>query len=212
MSVDDHQRVSLPIIEHQPQPYSGPSREEVLALRTQYLSPGLITYYREPLMIVEGHMQYVYDETGKRYLDAFAGIVTISVGHCHPQVIQRVRQQAGKLQHTTTIYLHPVMAQFAAKLAKKMPEGLCRTYFTNSGSEAKRGGGAGCPRAHRQLGRDCPAQRLSRQHVGADGVNGSRVLEIQEQSERPCAPHARWLLLPLPLRSYLSHLRFEVCS
>ena len=50
--------------------------EEVLAMRREYLSPGLITYYRDPLLVVEGHMQYLWDETGKQYLDAFAGIVT----------------------------------------------------------------------------------------------------------------------------------------
>ncbi len=87
--------------------YDGPSRDEVLAMRRQYLTPGLITYYREPLLIVEGHMQYVWDETGKQYLDAFAGIVTVSVGHCHPKIVEKVREQVGRLQHTTTIYLHP---------------------------------------------------------------------------------------------------------
>jgi len=126
----------LPIIDHQPQPYAGPSRDEVIALRKEYVSPGVLTYYREPLMVVEGHMQYLWDETGKRYLDAFAGIVTVSVGHCHPKVIEKVRQQTGCLQHATTLYLHPTIAQFAEKLADKMPEGLSRTYFTNSGSEA----------------------------------------------------------------------------
>ncbi|WP_146575222.1 aspartate aminotransferase family protein [Botrimarina hoheduenensis] len=126
----------LPPCDHTPTPYDGPSREEVIALRTQYVSPGVITYYKDPLMIVEGKMQYVWDEKGSRYLDAFAGIVTVSVGHCHPQIIEKVQAQTGKLQHTTTIYLHPTIAQFAEKLAAKMPEGLSRTYFTNSGSEA----------------------------------------------------------------------------
>lgn len=129
-------RASLPIIDHTPEPYTGPSRDEVIALRHQYLSPGIITYYRDPLMVVEGFMQYVWDETGKRYLDAFAGIVTVSVGHCHPKIVERVREQTGKLQHTTTIYLHPTIVEFAEKLAEKMPAGLTRSYFTNSGSEA----------------------------------------------------------------------------
>jgi len=129
-------RPSLPIVDHVPVAYDGPNRDEVLALRHQFVSPGVITYYQDPLMVVEGHMQYVWDETGKRYLDAFAGIVTISVGHCHPKVAQRVQAQVGKLQHTTTIYLHPTIALFAQKLAEKMPSGLTRTYFTNSGSEA----------------------------------------------------------------------------
>lgn len=129
-------KLELPVVNHTPQAYAGPSRDEVIALRKQYVSPGVITYYREPLMVVEGHMQYVWDETGKRYLDAFAGIVTVSVGHCHPKVVEKVRAQTGELQHTTTIYLHPALPQFAEALAAKMPEGLSRSYFTNSGSEA----------------------------------------------------------------------------
>ncbi|MEO0963818.1 MAG: aspartate aminotransferase family protein [Planctomycetota bacterium] len=133
--------ITLPQFDHQPAPYTGPSRDEVIALRRQYLSPGLLTYYAEPLMIVEGKMQYVFDETGKRYLDAFAGIVTVSVGHCHPSVIEKVEAQNKTLQHTTTIYLHPTIARFAEKLAEKMPTSpdghpLDKTYFTNSGSEA----------------------------------------------------------------------------
>ncbi|MCH2114376.1 MAG: aspartate aminotransferase family protein [Pirellulales bacterium] len=128
--------LQLPIVDHQATPYEGPSRDEVLALRNQYVSPGVIMYYREPLMVVEGHMQYLWDDRGRRYLDAFAGIVTVSVGHCHPTIVERVREQVGRLQHTTTIYLHPTIAQFAEKLSSKMPQGLTRSYFTNSGSEA----------------------------------------------------------------------------
>src|SRR5947199_10776338 len=132
------QRVSLPVSDHRPAPYTGPSREEVLALRRQYLTPGLITYYREPLLIAEGHMQYVWDEAGKQYLDGFAGIVSVSVGHCHPKVVEKVREQVGRLQHTTTIYLHPTIGLLGKKLAEHMPaeSGLSVSYFTNSGSEA----------------------------------------------------------------------------
>ncbi|HZZ29356.1 MAG TPA: aspartate aminotransferase family protein [Pirellulales bacterium] len=129
---------SLPISDHKPSPYKGPSREEVLALRQQYLTPGLLTFYKAPLLLVEGKMQYLWDEKGKQYLDAFAGIVTVSVGHCHPQIVKKVQEQVGKLQHVTTIYLHPTIGQFGKKLAEHMPEGsnLSVTYFTNSGSEA----------------------------------------------------------------------------
>src|SRR5215467_7777854 len=116
-------RISLPLSPHQPAPYTGPSRAEVLALRQQYLTPGLFTYYKEPLLLVEGHMQYLWDETGKQYLDGFAGIVTVSVGHCHPRVVEKVREQIGKLQHTTTIYLHPAIALMGKKLAEHMPAG-----------------------------------------------------------------------------------------
>src|SRR5437899_9263043 len=131
-------RVSLPLSPHQPAPYTGPSRDEVLALRRQYLTPGLITYYKDPLLVVEGHMQYLWDDTGKQYLDGFAGIVSVSVGHCHPQAVEKVKEQISKLQHTTTIYLHPTIALFGKKLAEHMPTGseLSVSYFTNSGSEA----------------------------------------------------------------------------
>jgi alanine-glyoxylate transaminase / (R)-3-amino-2-methylpropionate-pyruvate transaminase len=131
-------RTPLPLAPHAPESYTGPSKSEVLAMRKQYLSPGLITYYQDPLLVVEGKMQYLWDETGKQYLDAFAGIVTVSVGHCHPKIVEKVRAQVGRLQHVTTIFLHPTIGQLGKKLADKMPagSGLTVSYFTNSGSEA----------------------------------------------------------------------------
>src|SRR6266478_5103453 len=127
---------TLPPTKHTPKPYTGPSAEEVLVLRKQFLSPGIFLYYKKPLMIVEGKMQYVWDDTGKRYLDGLGGIVTISVGHCHPHVVEAARRQNETLQHSTTIYLHPNIAEFAQKLASKMPGDLKVCYFVNSGSEA----------------------------------------------------------------------------
>ena len=129
-------RLSMPPHDHAPRPYSGPSKQEVLAIRKQYCHPSTFLYYRDPLMLVEGHMQYVYDETGRRYLDFFAGIVTVSCGHCHPRFVERVQAQVATLQHTTTIYLHPNFPLLARRLAGKMPAGLDVTYFVNSGSEA----------------------------------------------------------------------------
>src|SRR5258705_741071 len=127
---------TLPPSDHQPKPYTGAPAEEVLALRKQFLNPGIFLYYKKPLMIVEGKGQYIWDETGKRYLDGLGGIVTISVGHCHPHVVEAARRQNELLQHSTTIYLHPNIAEFAQKLASKMPGNLKICYFVNSGSEA----------------------------------------------------------------------------
>ncbi|HXT18039.1 MAG TPA: aspartate aminotransferase family protein [Gemmatimonadaceae bacterium] len=128
----------MPPCPHTPRPYTGPSRDEIIAMRRHYTNPTIFTLYAEPLLIVEGFMQYLFDETGRRYLDFFAGIVTVSVGHCHPHVVRAVQEQSATLQHTTTIYLHPNFAVFAKRLASKMPKGsgLEVTYFTNSGSEA----------------------------------------------------------------------------
>ena len=126
----------LPPFDHQPQPYTGPSAEEVLALRKEFLSPAIFAYYKRPVMIVEGKGQYLFDEKGRRYLDAIAGIVTVSVGHCHPHVLAAAQRQNALLQHTTTIYLHPNIAEYAQALAAKMPGDLKVCYFVNSGSEA----------------------------------------------------------------------------
>src|SRR3954463_4271904 len=126
----------LPPFNHQPAKYNGPSADEVLRLRKQFLNPGIFIYYKKPIMLVEGRMQYLWDEHGRRYLDALGGIVTVSVGHCHPYVVEAARKQNETLQHSTTIYLHPNIAEFAEKLASKMPGDLKVCYFVNSGSEA----------------------------------------------------------------------------
>lgn len=67
---------------------------------------------------------------------AFGGIVTVSVGHCHPKVLQAIEAQQRRLQHTTTIYLHPEVALYAQELAAKLPPPLDTLYFVNSGTEA----------------------------------------------------------------------------
>ncbi|PAW65403.1 MAG: aspartate aminotransferase family protein [Verrucomicrobiia bacterium Tous-C4TDCM] len=126
----------LPPFDYSPIPYDGPSPEEVLDLRNQYVSPGIFHYYKKPIMIVEGKGQYLFDEKGRRYLDGFGGIVTVSVGHCHPEVVAAANLQNETISHTTTIYLHPNIALYAKELAAKMPGDLKVCYFVNSGSEA----------------------------------------------------------------------------
>ncbi|MEP6603974.1 MAG: aminotransferase class III-fold pyridoxal phosphate-dependent enzyme [Spartobacteria bacterium] len=126
----------LPEFKHQPKKFDGPSPDEVLALRKEFLNPGIFLYYKKPIMFVEGKMQYLWDEKGRRYLDALGGIVTVSVGHCHPYLVDLARKQNETLQHSTTIYLHPNIAEYAQALAAKMPGDLKVCYFVNSGSEA----------------------------------------------------------------------------
>ena len=128
--------MNLPPTQYQPKPYNGPSADEVYRLRKEFLNPALFHMYQKPLMIVEGKGQYVWDDQGRRYLDAFAGIATVSVGHCHPHVLAATRQQNETLQHASTIYLHPNIAEFGRALAAKMPGDLKVCYFVNSGSEA----------------------------------------------------------------------------
>src|SRR3954471_24716844 len=99
-------KLSLPVSPHKPRPYTGPSKAETIALRQEYVNPAIFYIYKEPMMIVEGKMEYLWDETGKQYLDGFGGIVTISAGHCHPKITEKVRAQPETLTHTTTVYFH----------------------------------------------------------------------------------------------------------
>ena len=99
---------NLPPTDFKPQPYSGLSFDETMKLRKAHLSPGLFLYYKNPIMIVEGKMQHVWDEQGRRYLDMFGGIVTVSIGHAHPEVVAVADEQMKTISHTTTIYLNEV--------------------------------------------------------------------------------------------------------
>jgi alanine-glyoxylate transaminase/(R)-3-amino-2-methylpropionate-pyruvate transaminase len=128
--------LTLPPFDYTPKSYTGPSADDVFAMRQQFLSPAIFHYYKSPLMIVEGKGQWLFDEKGRRYLDGIGGIVTVSVGHCHPDVVAAANTQNETIQHTTTIYLHPNIALYARDLAAKMPGELKVCYFVNSGSEA----------------------------------------------------------------------------
>ena len=110
--------------------------EQIKKMREEYLLPSTMTFFDKPINIVRGQMQYVYDDTGKQYLDAFGAVVTISVGHCHPDIIPKVVEQVKTLQHMTTLYFHPIIAIYAKKLADAMPGELKVSFFTNSGCEA----------------------------------------------------------------------------
>ncbi|KAM3313386.1 hypothetical protein ACQJBY_032783 [Aegilops geniculata] len=126
----------MPAFDHVPLPYDGPSAVEIARKRAEYLSPSLFHFYSKPLNIVEGKKQYLYDEHGRRYLDAFAGIATVCCGHTHPDIIDAITAQANRLQHSTVLYLNHAIADFAEALAAKMPGDLKVAFFTNSGTEA----------------------------------------------------------------------------
>ena len=93
-------------------------------------------YYREPLVIRQAEGVRVRDADGSSYLDFFAGILTTSVGHCHPDVVARVQEQAARLGHTSTLYVTEGQLEVADTLTRLAPGGLNRVAFTNSGTEA----------------------------------------------------------------------------
>jgi 4-aminobutyrate aminotransferase-like enzyme len=89
--------------------------------------------YRDPVNIVRGWMQYLYDETGRQYLDAYNNVP--HVGHCHPRVVEAAAEQ-NRLLNTNTRYLHDTLVRYAERLIETLPDPLRVCYFVNSGSEA----------------------------------------------------------------------------
>ncbi len=110
--------------------------QTILDKQRAYLWPNHILYYTDPLPLSHGDGLYVWDTNGKQYLDFFGGILTTSVGHNNPHVVERVREQAGKLIHSATLYPNENHVNLAEKLAELTPGRLQMSYFTNSGSEA----------------------------------------------------------------------------
>jgi len=110
--------------------------EEVLKKQKEFLWPAVFNYYKEPLVADRGSMQYVWDVEGRKYLDFFGGILTISVGHANPKVTGPLKAQADRLQHTSTVYPNEQIVALAEKLAQITPGKLQKSFFTNSGTEA----------------------------------------------------------------------------
>ncbi|XP_074808557.1 alanine--glyoxylate aminotransferase 2, mitochondrial isoform X3 [Natator depressus] len=129
-------QAKMPPCDFSPGKYESYPYERMLKIRKQNLSPSLVTYYKKPLLLHQGHMQWLFDYEGRRYLDLFAGIVTVSVGHCHPKVTAAAQKQLGHLWHTTNIYMHPSIQEYVEKLTALLPDPLKVVYLTNSGSEA----------------------------------------------------------------------------
>ncbi len=112
---------------------------EALELRERYVMPLPGPMYSTPLELARGQGQFVYDKDGAKYLDAFAGVATISIGHCHPYFVEKIHDQMKELFHTSPIYVHPQLGRYAMRLIERVraanPE-LEMCFFTNSGAEA----------------------------------------------------------------------------
>ena len=109
---------------------------EIVAAHREHLFPWVKPYYGEPLVLSDGEGVWVRDELEKEYLDFFAGILTTSVGHCHPDVVSAVEAQIRRLGHTSTLYVTEPQVTAAVQLARLSPGDLQRSAFTNSGTEA----------------------------------------------------------------------------
>lgn len=129
-------QADLPPCSFKPAKYTGIASDKLMEMRKAHLHPAIFHYYKSPLHVTQGHMQYLFDEKGNRYVDFLGGIVTVSVGHCHPKVLSALEGQAKKLWHTSSIYNYESLITYVNKLASKFPKPLQYVYLVNSGSEA----------------------------------------------------------------------------
>ncbi|HEY8186106.1 MAG TPA: aspartate aminotransferase family protein [Pyrinomonadaceae bacterium] len=102
----------------------------------EFLFPAVATYYEEPVALVRGEGFHVWDDQGKKYLDCFGGVLTVSVGHANPKVTEAIINQVKTLQHTSTLYANQPQSDLAEKLHQITPGRLKKSFFTNSGTEA----------------------------------------------------------------------------
>ena len=107
--------------------------DSLVETRRRLLGRNLSIAYDNPLKIVRGSMQYLYDDDGRQYLDGYNNVA--HVGHCHPRVVQAAYEQM-QLLNTNTRYLHDAILDYAERLTATLPNPLNVCYFVNSGSEA----------------------------------------------------------------------------
>ncbi len=177
-------------------PATAPARtaRDILDLRRRFVGRNLSVAYSEPLKIVRGHGQYLYDDGGRRYLDLVNNVC--HVGHCHHRVVEAAARQMAEL-NTNTRYLHDNLVEYALRLTATLPEPLSVCYFVCSGTEA-----------------NDLALRLARAHTGSKEIivldhayhgHSPSLVEISPyKCEGPggegLGPHAHKVPMPDPYR------------
>jgi 4-aminobutyrate aminotransferase-like enzyme len=132
MAMDDPGRLAS-TVDAACRPARERSIEEILSIRRRHVGRNLSVSYTEPLKIVRGEGQYLYDDRGRRFLDLVNNVC--HVGHCHPHVVAAGQRQMTEL-NTNTRYLHDHLAEYALKLTATFPDPLSVCFFVCTGTEA----------------------------------------------------------------------------
>lgn len=118
-------------------PLDAPDDQADLARRhRESLFPSVSLSYADPIELRHGERQYVYDGSGRQYLDFFGGIVTISSGHAIPEITEPIKAQLDRMTHSSTLFLIRAQIELAERIKAMTPNKLNKVFFTNSGTEA----------------------------------------------------------------------------
>ena len=101
---------------YKPRPYTSRPYEEIRNERSKYIVPFTSHYYKDPLMIVEGYRDVVYDHTGKEYIDLQSGFAVTNVGHNHPRLNKIYHDQVDKLLHISPIYMQEYQGEYSKRI------------------------------------------------------------------------------------------------
>ena len=156
------------------------TQTDTVSKKQQYIWPCANTYYREPLVVERAEGMRVWDVEGRSYLDFFGGVLTVSIGHCHPEINAAIEAQMKKVQHTSTLYINQPVVELAEKLAEITPGRLQQSYFTNSGTEA-----------------DETALVVAKLHTGAQEIVALRHgYSGRSHAMMGASGHSNWKVLP----------------
>ncbi len=149
----------------------------------------LPTYDRHKILFTRGRGVYLWDSEGKRYLDFLSGIGVNALGHAHPAIQKVLKQQAGKLIHTSNLFYHQYQSELAKRLTKI--SGLDRAFFCNSGTEAWEGAlklARAYAQEHNSNGHKAKWRLLALENSFHGRTFGSLATTGQAKYRRPFAP------------------------
>ena len=149
----------------------------------------LPTYDRQKVLFTHGRGVYLWDSKGKRYLDFVSGIGVNALGHAHPAIQRVLKDQAGKLIHTSNLFYHPFQSELAKRLTKM--SGLDRAFFCNSGTEAWEGAlklARAYARANNNNGHKAKWRLLALENSFHGRTFGALATTGQEKYRHPFAP------------------------
>ena len=179
---------------------------ELLDRHRRVMPSWLALYYDEPIELVSGEGRHVVDGEGTRYLDFFGGILTTMTGYDVPEVVDAIRTQAGRMIHTSTLYLIRPMVELAERLAPLSGIPDAKVFFTTSGTEANEAALLLASTARRVEPGARPAQQLSRPvvrhggHHRQPGLVGVEPHAVHRPLRRRRAPLPRRRRPPCPRR------------
>ncbi len=166
----------------------------------EFLFPAVATYYQEPVALVRGEREYVWDEEGNKYLDCFGGVLTVSVGHANPTINAAMIEQINKISHTSGALRESAAVGFGRKTCGNHAGRFEEIFFYFERHGSRRHGDSCGEIGDRAAGNRRAAAQLFRQK--RDGAFGDRTFDVATDCPRrsPGIVHAaRAVLLPLSL-------------